>query len=164
MIFVGAIMLPTIVLGYLAIRTAETEKLIVWEQLKESYTSLANLVSDHLDNMLYSAENDFRDSLSLLPSYSKSDLEHLSRRIQSRHGVIGQTFFLNSAGSMIFPEDDVSAADRYVVPGEKDEEIFESCIAKAERQEFKYNNLRRAIEVYRSLSSDVKESAYKAAA
>jgi signal transduction histidine kinase len=169
-IFVGAIMLPTIVLGYLAIRTAETERLLVWEQLKESYTSLASLVSDYLDNMLYSAEDDFRDSLSLAPSYSKSDLEQLSRMIQNRHGVIGQTFFLNSAGRMIFPEDpqgkwgDASSADQYVIPSERDEEIFESYIVKAERQEFKYNNPRRAIDVYQELSSDVKDPAYKATA
>ncbi len=163
-------MLPTIVLGYLAIRTAETERLLVWEQLKESYTSLASLVSDYLDNMLYSAENDFRDSLSLASSYSKSDLEQLSRMIQNRHGVIGQTFFLDSSGRMIFPEEprgkwsDASSADRYVIPSEKDEEIFETYVAKAERQEFKYKDPRRAIDVYKKLSSDVKYPAYKATA
>lgn len=163
-------MLPTIVLGYLAIRTAETERLLVWEQLKESYTSLANLVSDYLDNILYSAENDFRDTLSLAPSYSKSDLEQLSRMVQNRHSVIGQTFFLNSAGKMIFPEDpqgkwsDASSANQYVIPSEKDEEIFESYMAKAERQEFKYKDPRRAIDVYKKLSSDVEHPAYKATA
>ena len=104
-IFVCAIMLPTILLGYMAIRTAETERLVVWEKLKESYTSLANLVSDQLDNMLSSAENDFRDSVSALTACDESNLQQLTDHLESRHGVIGQIFFLSRSGEMVFPED-----------------------------------------------------------
>ena len=87
MIFVGAIMLPTIILGYLAIRTAETERVVVWEKLKEIYTSLANVASDRLDDMLSSAENDFRDSISALTAYDKSSLRQLSDQLESKHGA-----------------------------------------------------------------------------
>ena len=46
MVFAGAIMLPTIFLGYLAIRTAETERLVVWEKLKETGTQVEQVAED----------------------------------------------------------------------------------------------------------------------
>lgn len=161
-------MLPTIILGYLAIRTAETERVVVWEKLKESYTSLASVVSDHLDNMLSSAENDFRDSVSVLTSHDKSSLRQLSEQLESKHEVIGQVFFLNTSGEMIFPEDPrrkhQNIGARHAVPDQRERDIFESYLAAGERQEFKHNDPQRAIYEYQRILSDLKEPVYKAIA
>jgi signal transduction histidine kinase/tetratricopeptide (TPR) repeat protein len=165
MIFVGAIMLPTIILGYLAIRTAETERVAVWEKLKESYTSLANIVSDQLDNMLSSAENDFRDSVSALPSHDKDSLQRLSDQLEGKHGVIHQVFFLNASGEMVFPEDPRKAREQGSREARgRERDIFESYLAAGERQEFKHKNPQRAIYEYQRILGDMKEPVYKAIA
>ena len=164
MIFVGAIMLPTIVLGYLAIRTAETERLVVWEKLEESYTSLANVVSDQLDNMLSSAENDFRDSVSALTSHDKGSLRQLSEQLESKHGVIGQVFFLDTSGEMVFPEDPRKRGREGEGMREQGKDVFESYLAAGERQEFKHNNPQRAIYEYQRILNNLKEPVYRAIA
>ena len=168
-IFVGVIMLPTMFLGYLAIRTEETERLVVWEKLKESYTSLANVVSDQLDNMLSYAENDFRDSISALSTHDKDSLQQLSYQLSGKHRIMGPVFFLNASGKMVFPEDpqtrqrdDVGA--EYAVPDQEEKDIFESYIAAGERQEFKHSNPQRAIYEYQRISDEVREPVYKAIA
>lgn len=165
-IFVGVIMLPTIVLGYLAIRTAESEKLVVWERLKVSYTSIANLASDHLEYVLSSAEGDFRSSVSALTDYDKDALQRLSQQLESEHGVIGQVFFVNASGKIIFPEDPrkMQQNDRNASLSQEEKDIFESYLADGERQEFKHNNPERAIYDYQKIISDLKEPVYKVVA
>jgi len=165
-IFVGVIMLPTIVLGYLAIRTAETEKLVVWERLKESYTSIANMASDHLEYVLSLAEGDFRGSVSALTDYDKNALKRLSHQLESEHGVIGQVFFVNASGKMMFPEDPrkMQQNDRNASLSQEEKDIFESYLADGERQEFKHNNPQHAIYDYQKILSDLKEPVYKAIA
>ncbi len=165
-IFVGVIMLPTIVLGYLAIRTAETEKLVVWERLKESYTSIANMASDHLEYVLSLAEGDFRGSVSALTDYDKNALKRLSHQLENEHGVISQVFFVNASGKMIFPEDPrkMQQNDRNASLSQEEKDIFESYLADGERQEFKHNDPQRAIYDYQKILSDLKEPVYKAIA
>ncbi len=166
-IFIAAIMLPTILLGYLAIRTAETEKLVVWEKLKESYTSLANGLSNQLDDTLYSAESDFRHSVSALTTYDRDILQRSARQLEDEHGVIGHVFFLNSSGDMIFPEDprgkrrDVEAMAELSESQRRDKDIFESYVAEAERQEFKHNDPQRAIYGYQRILDDLKMPIYR---
>lgn len=167
-IFVGAIMLPTIFLGYLAVRTAETEKLVIWEKLKESYTSLANAISDELDDLLASAEMDFQDSVYALTSYDDKDLRRLSYRLEDTHKVMGQVFFLNDSGAVIFPEDPRKKAQKIAAeskaPSQQEEDIFEYHLAAAERQEFKHNNPQGAIREYQRILNDLKHPVYKATA
>ncbi len=157
-------MLPTIFLGYLAIRTAETEKLVVWERLKESYTSLANVVSDQLDDMLSSAESDFRDSVFALPAHDQDSLRRLSHQLEDEHGVMGQIFFLNASGGMIFPENPRRRRRDVGTRREGEKDIFESYLAAGERQEFKHNSPQRAIYEYQRIFNDLTEPAYKAIA
>ena len=160
-IFVGVIMLPTIVLGYLAIRTAETEKLVVLERLKESYTSIAKLASDHLEFVLSSAEGDFRSSVSALTEYDKDALQGLSYQLENAHGAIGQVFFLDTSGRMIFPENPRKEKQDNTTPDQEEKDIFDSYLADGERHEFKHNNPQRAIDDYQKILSDVKSPAYK---
>jgi signal transduction histidine kinase len=159
-------MLPTIVLGYLAIRTAETEKLVVWERLKESYTSIANMASDHLEYVLSLAEGDFRGSVSALTDYDKDALQRLSHQLENEHGVISQVFFVNASGKMIFPEDPrrMQQNDRNASLSQEEKDIFESYLADGERQEFKHNNPQYAIYDYQKILSDLKDPVYKAIA
>ena len=164
-IFVGAIMLPTIFLGYLAIRTAETERLVVWEKLKESYTSLANAISNELDDILSIAEDDLQNSLYALPSYDKRTLQRLAYGLESRHKVIEQVFFLDASGAIIFPEDprkerrksESSSKD----VSQEDKETFQYYLAEAERQEFKHNNPNRAIYEYQRILNDLEYPVYR---
>ncbi len=122
-------MLPTIFLGYLAIRTAETEKLVVWEKLKESYISLANAVSDELDEMLASAELDFQGSVYALTSHDRRSMRQLSYQLEDRHKAIGQIFFLDASGEVIFPEDPRRKLQEAVTesraPFQKEDDVFE---------------------------------------
>ena len=165
MIFVGAIMLPTIFLGYLAIRTAETERLVVWEKLKESYTSLANAVSDELDEMLASAELDFQDSVYSLTSHDRSSMRELSYQLEDRHKAIGQVFFLDASGGVIFPEDPRRELQEAVIesraPFQQEDDVFEYYLAEAERQEFRHNNPQRAIQEYQRALNELKHPVYK---
>ena len=166
--FVGAIMLPTIFLGYLAVRTAETEKLVIWEKLKESYTSLANAISDELDDVLASAEMDFQDSISALTSYGDKDFRRLSYRLEDTHKVMEQVFFLNDSGLVIFPEDPRKKAQKIAtepkVPSQQEKDVFEYHLAAAERQEFKHNNPQGAVREYQRILNDLKHPVHKTTA
>jgi len=167
-IFVGAIMLPTIFLGYLAVRTAETEKLVIWEKLKESYTSLANAISYELDDVLASAEIDFQNSVYALISYDEKDLRRLSYRLEDTHKVMGQVFFLNASGVVIFPEDPRKKAQKIAAepkaPSQQEKDVFEYHLAAAERQEFKHNNPQGAIREYQRILNDLKHPVYETTA
>lgn len=168
MIFVGAIMLPTIVLGYLAVRTAETEKLVVWEKLEKSYTSLAGAISDELDDILSTAEGDFQNSLSTLPNYDRDTLKRLSYQIGDRHNVIGQAFFLHADGSIIFPEDPEGRRQKPQIAlrkiSQEDQNIAGYYIEQAERQEYRHKDFKRAIDEYERLQSKLKAPVYQIAA
>ena len=161
-------MIPTIVLGYLAIRTAETERLLVWEKLEESYTSLADAISNELDDMLSAAEDDLQNSLNALPAYNKRTLRRLAHRLESRHEVIGQVFFLNASGSIIFPEDPRKEWQKteaaYEKPAQEEKDTFQYYLAEAERQEFKHNNVDRAIYEYQRMLDHLKYPVYRVTA
>jgi signal transduction histidine kinase len=167
-IFVGAIMLPTIILGYLAIRTAETEKLVVWEKLRDSYKSLASLVSDQLENMLLASENDFQNSVLSINSYDKDSLQEVAEKIESRNPVVGHVFFLDSSGEMIFPEDPGSQYEeikpRIADPSREETDMFQTYLAAGERYEFKHDNPRDAIYEYSRISDKTSFPSYRAIA
>ncbi len=168
MIFVGVIMLPTIFLGYLAIRTAETERLVVWEKLGESYTSLADAISNELDDILSAAEDDLQNSLYALPAYNKMALRRLAYRLESRHEVIGQVFFLDASGAIIFPEDPRKEWQKAEAvsgkPAQEEKDTFQYYLAEAEKQEFKHSNVNRAIDEYQRMLDDLKYPVYRVTA
>ncbi|MBD3182170.1 hypothetical protein GF312_07755 [Candidatus Poribacteria bacterium] len=165
-LFIGGIMLPTIILGYLAVRTSETERLVLWEELKESYTSLANAVVDQVDNMLSSAERDIMNLLEDVEVYSADEIYALSSSVKASHPVISQLFLLNNAGQLIYPlnpELTQRPSENGYNPDDNNEKnIYNSHISAGENQEFENKNYEKAIAEYQHILDKIEDPVYRA--
>jgi len=95
------IILPSGILGYLGLRSIGNRGL----SLKENYRSMARLMRDELESELSGLEGRFvREILDQEWTQDIQAARLLLGRVQKRHPSIGETFIINSDGSLIHPQ------------------------------------------------------------
>jgi len=95
------IILPSGILGYLGLKSIGNRGL----SLKENYRSMARLMRDELEGELSGLEGRFvREILDQEWPQDIQAVRPLLGRIQKRHPSIGETFIINSDGSLIHPQ------------------------------------------------------------
>ncbi|MCJ7681797.1 MAG: ATP-binding protein [Candidatus Aminicenantes bacterium] len=127
------IILPSGILGYLGLRSIGNRSL----SLKENYRSLARLMRDELEGELSGLEGRFvREILDQEWTQDIQSARLLLGRVQKRHPSIGETFILNSDGSLIHPQFYLEMGISRRAEPESMRALRNSIVARGEHYEF----------------------------
>ena len=127
------IFLPSGILGYLGLRSIGNRGL----SLKENYRSMARLMRDEIESELSGLESRFvRDILDQEWTPDIQAARLLLDRVQKRHPSIGETFIIDSDGSLIHPQFYLEAGISRRAEPESMRALRNSIIERGERFEF----------------------------
>jgi signal transduction histidine kinase len=162
LIFLGLILLPSALLGYLSWRAIESEKLLSQERLRESYRQFARLAGRAIDDELEKAAAHWVSAVEELFKAAKQipAPENLDQ-LRKQEPLIAAGFLLTGPGKPAYPSG-LSLKQEALSPpfAEKESyvrehEIFEKLMARGEESEYRLYDLDGAIAAYREILSSV---------
>jgi signal transduction histidine kinase len=170
-IFLGLIMIPSGLLGYLSWRALETERKLSHERLRESYRQFASLASREIDEGLEQIEENWLSLINEIvqnrsPQINLENLENLC----SQTPLIAACFFMAAPGKVGYPPNlTVREFEEYSERGDSENyvreyEIFNELANRGEELEYRAYDLDDAIAAYRQILTQVERTQFHAIA
>jgi signal transduction histidine kinase len=171
MIFLGLIILPATLLGYLSWRSVQSERALFQERLEDSYEQVARLAAQAVRAEMERLESEWTSRVNaVLPANGGLPIAEALKRLTEQEALIADLFLLTGPGTggypaaITFHED---APPLQLPTGEgyaREYELFERLVNQGEELEYHAYDLGGAIATYRAIASRVHNGQLRAIA
>ena len=116
LIFLLAIILPSVLLGYFGIDAIESEKVVLKKGIEENHLAVANFIYAQLKDEILEREGKVRRDVNLfLPAeYEPYEVSRVMDRLRLVHKLAKESFLMTDRGRLLYP---LEIADEGVGPG-----------------------------------------------
>ena len=170
-VFLGLILIPSGVLGYLSWRAIESEKALSQDRLRESYGQFARLAAREIDDELNAAEESWIQPIDAIFKRGHSQItpEEIENLTQDEP-LIAAVFLLSTPGEVVYPPG-VSLKDESLYSKNwenesyvREYELFKEMVSRGEELEYLEYDLDGAMSCYRQILAKVANRQFRAMA
>ncbi len=106
-IFLLAIILPSVLLGYFGIYAIENEKIVLKSGIQENHLAVANFVCAQIKEEILKREGKVRRDVNLfLPKdYDSAEASRVMDRLRFLHKIVKESFLLTDQGTLLYPQE-----------------------------------------------------------
>jgi signal transduction histidine kinase/tetratricopeptide (TPR) repeat protein len=150
-LFFLGIVLPSLLLGYLAFRGIQNDRALLEKNRMEAHRSLAQEISQRVDELITASEAAFQEFIVRMDSGNPVELTRILKDLQTSQPLIQDVFFIQKDGSLRF----VGAPLLYRFKEDLDlprqpspSPSVERMLQQGERAEFQAKDYGRAVALY----------------